>query len=285
MAGPSLMVVAGTPQTVTVNTVFATALQAIVRDANNNPLSGAMVTFTAPGTGASASFSGSLSATVATNSSGIATAPALTANGQAGSYSVLASTAGALSTIGFALTNTLGGASLSGSGNSDASTVNLTQEGTGDWVHWGVAGLNRKAAVTAQISNYGVIGSGSIMSYTNDPRTLIWSDGTPTAAGSDNEGVYINSSQNGFSFTVPADSTVRTLTVHVGGWLSGGTFTAHLSDTSAPDYVDITAQASGQYDRNYALTYSAAFAGQTLTITWVNTSLGGNVTLNAAALR
>jgi len=285
MAGPSITAVAGTPQTGTVNTVFGTALQAMVRDANNNPLSGAMVTFTAPSSGASASFGGSLGAAVATNSSGIATAPALTANAQAGSYTVIASAAGALTTIGFSLTNTLGGASLSGSGSSDAGTVNLTQEGTSDWIHWGVAGLNRKAAVSAQISNYGVVGSGPIMNYTNDPRTLTWSDGTPTAGGSDNEGIYINSSQNGFSFTAPADSTVRTLTVHVGGWFSGGTLTAHLSDISAPDYVDITAQASGQYDRNYTLTYSAASAGQTLTITWVNTSLGGNVTLNGAALR
>jgi hypothetical protein len=285
MAGPSIIAVAGTPQSGIVNTVFGTALQAMVRDANNNPLSGAMVTFTAPSSGASASFGGSLGAAVATNSSGIATAPALTANAQAGSYTVIASAAGALTTIGFSLTNTLGGASLSGSGSSDAGTVNLTQEGTSDWIHWGVAGLNRKAAVSAQISNYGVVGSGPIMSYTNDPRTLTWSDGTPTAGGSDNEGIYINSSQNGFSFTAPADTIIRTLTVHVGGWFSGGTFTAHLSDISAPDYVDITALASGQYDRNYTLTYSAASAGQTLTITWVNTSIGGNVTLNGAALR
>jgi hypothetical protein len=285
MAGPSITAVAGTPQSATVKAVFGTALQAMVRDANNNPLSGAMVTFTAPASGASASFGGSLSAAVATNSSGIAAAPALTANAQAGSYTVIANAAGALTTTSFSLINTLGGASLSGSGSSDASTVNLTQEGTRDWVHWGVAGLNRKAAVSAQISNYGVVGSGPIMSYTNDPRTLSWSDGTPTAGGSDNEGIYINSSQNGFSFTAPADGTVRTLTVHVGGWFSGGTFTAHLSDISAPDYVDVTAQASGQYDRNYTLTYSAASAGQTLTITWVNMSLGGNVTLNGATLR
>ncbi len=285
MAGPSITAVAGTAQSTTVNTAFGTPLQAVVRDANNNPLSGATVTFTAPAGGASASFGGSASAVTVTNSNGIATAPALTANGQAGSYVVLAGAAGALTTIGFSLTNRLGGATLAGFGNSDASTVNLTQEGAADWVHWGVAGLNRKSGVSALISNYGVVGSGPVMSYTNDPRTLIWSDGTPTAGGSDNEGIYINSPQNGFSFTVPADSTIRTLTVHVGGWFSAGTFTAHLSDTSAPDYVDSTAPASGPYDRNYTLTYSAASVGQTLTITWVNTSIGGNVTLNGAALR
>jgi hypothetical protein len=37
--------------------------------------------------------------------------------------------------------------------------------------------------------------------------------------------------------------------------------------------------ASGQYDRNYTLTYNAAAAGQTLTVTWKMTVGNGNVAL------
>ena len=144
--------------------------------------------------------------------------------------------------------------------------------------------MNRKSGVTPQIANYTVVGSGSVLSYSNDPRALSWTDGTPTASGSNHNGVYINSLHNGFSFTAPADTNLRTLTVHVGGWLSGGTLTASVSDGSAAAYVDSTTPASGQYDRNYALTYNAASTGQTLTVTWVATSGGGNVTLNGAAL-
>ena len=55
----SVTATAGTPQSAAVNTVFGTALQATVRDAGNNPVSGVTVTFTAPGSGASASFGGS----------------------------------------------------------------------------------------------------------------------------------------------------------------------------------------------------------------------------------
>jgi hypothetical protein len=66
------------------------------------------VTFTAPSTGAGAAFSGSPSATAVTNSNGIAIAPALTANSQAGSYTVTAAVAGVGTPASFSLTNLAG---------------------------------------------------------------------------------------------------------------------------------------------------------------------------------
>jgi hypothetical protein len=152
-------------------------------------------------------------------------------------------------------------------------------------VHWGDANLNRKAGVTAQLSSYTVVGTGTLRTYSNDPRPLAWSDGTPTASSTSNKnGIYISLIGNGFSFTAPADGTSRTLTVHVGGWYSGGTLTAHLSDGSAVDYTDTTPTTNAQYDRNYTLTYSAGGTGQILTVTWKMASGTGNVTLNGAAL-
>ena len=84
----SISASAGTPQSATVNTAFATALQVTVTS-GGSPVNGATVTFTAPTTGASGIFStGGATATAITNTSGVATAPALTANSQAGGYSV-----------------------------------------------------------------------------------------------------------------------------------------------------------------------------------------------------
>jgi len=88
---------------------------------------------------------------------------------------------------------------------------------------------------------YSLIGSGSASAYQNDLRSVSWTDGTPTATSTNNaNGVYIIGVGQGFSFTAPADLATRTLVVHVGGWNSGATLTAHLSDGSAADYTDTT---------------------------------------------
>jgi uncharacterized protein (TIGR03437 family) len=102
----SITVFAGSPQSATVNTPFATALQAIAKDVNNNPVPNVAVTFAAPGSGASGAFGGST--TVQTNASGVATAPTFTANATAGAYTVTASTNGVNTPASFSLTNNPG---------------------------------------------------------------------------------------------------------------------------------------------------------------------------------
>jgi hypothetical protein len=67
-------------------------LQAIVVDANGNPVPGIAVTFRAPLSGPGGLFSGATSATVLTDSRGVATAPVFVANGISGSYAVTATT-------------------------------------------------------------------------------------------------------------------------------------------------------------------------------------------------
>ncbi len=285
--GATVVASGGTPQSATLGSVFATALQTTVTDGGGNPISGATVLFLAPVGGASGTFAGgSTSANVITGTNGIAVAPAFTANGVAGAYTVTASGSGIAQVATFSLTNTsLLSGTLSGSGTSSAALVNLTLEGALDWEHWGDTSLNRKAGVSAQLTTYMVLGGGDVLPYGNDPRPVSWTDGTPTASSSNNtNGAFVAGIGQGFSFTAPADTTTRTLTVHAGGWESGGTLTAHLSDGSAMSYTDVTAAVSGQYDRNYTLTYAAASAGQTLTVSWVMSSGSGNVTFNAAAL-
>jgi hypothetical protein len=102
----SVSATAGTPQTALLNHAFATPLQATVT-ASGAPQSGVEVTFTAPASGASATFAGgSHTSTVTTDSQGVATAPTLTANSTAGSYQVTASANEHSAT--FSLTNAAG---------------------------------------------------------------------------------------------------------------------------------------------------------------------------------
>jgi hypothetical protein len=108
-APAAIAATAGTPQTATVNTAFATNLAATVTDGFGNPVSGATVTFNAPASGASGTFAGGVN-TAATNAQGVATAAVFTANTTAGGYTVTA-TAGTVTTSpGFALTNQAGAA-------------------------------------------------------------------------------------------------------------------------------------------------------------------------------
>lgn len=93
-AGPGV-----TPQAATVNTAFATALAVTVTDSFGNPVPSTSVTFTAPASGASGTFSTSTNTITAnTNSSGVVTAGTFTANTIAGGPYNVSVSAGAAST-------------------------------------------------------------------------------------------------------------------------------------------------------------------------------------------
>lgn len=124
--GPASIVPSGgTPQSASLNAQFTAPLSATVTDLNGNPVAGATVTFTAPSSGPSGTFTGGgATAAAATNSSGVATSPFITANGMAGGFNVTASVAGVASTASFSLTNS-GQPSIAATGGTPQSaTIN-----------------------------------------------------------------------------------------------------------------------------------------------------------------
>jgi hypothetical protein len=172
-----------------------------------------------------------------------------------------------------------------------ASTINLTTEGTIDWAHWGRTSptdFNHRAEVAHEISNFTLIGQGPILQFGDNFTGYSWTNGTPTArATRTTSGIYLNNNDNGFEISVPADTTVKTLKVYVGAYAAQMHFEAALSDNSAPQYVDESFQnASDGPNRAYVLNFAANSAGQKLVVRyWVINGDGGNVTLQAAALR
>jgi hypothetical protein len=100
----SIATTSGTPQSAKVNAAFAAPLSVTVLDSNRNPLSGALVTFEVPTTGASGTFAGGVN-TATTNSSGMATSAIFTANGSVGTYTVTATVASGAEPANFVLTN------------------------------------------------------------------------------------------------------------------------------------------------------------------------------------
>jgi hypothetical protein len=184
------------------------------------------------------------------------------------------------------------GGFLSGTVATPPASVQLTTEGTADWVHWGTftsSDFDHKAGVTPQISNFTSVAGATAARYTGNPTAYTWTDGTPNVAISNTAtGVYVPGQGQGFRVSVPADTTPRTLRVYVGTWRTRAQMVAHLSDGTAPDYVDTSlTNPSGPVVLGvYTFTYQAASAGQTLTLTFTQIDLtGGNVNLQAATLR
>jgi adhesin/invasin len=109
----AMTLVAGTPQTATLNSAYASGLQVALTNTDGcavtSGAAGVAVTFTAPSSGASGAFSasGTYTATVGADSSSMVAAPTFTANAIAGSYTVTA--ASQYGTVTFALTNTAAG--------------------------------------------------------------------------------------------------------------------------------------------------------------------------------
>ncbi len=188
-----------------------------------------------------------------------------------------------------------GGGYLSGALAPSPSQANLTtlaNTNSSDWAHWGLTSptdFNHRATGNSQISTYTLIGGAQVGRYDAANVAYSWSDGQPTASVSNVTcGIYVRGAGNGFSLTLPADTTTRTLTVYVGAYRAQAVFTASLSDDSASQYTDSSLGATtGEIDATYTITYQAASANQQLTIMFsMQTSYvsDGYIALQAATL-
>jgi predicted neuraminidase len=161
----------------------------------------------------------------------------------------------------------LTGSVVSGS----SAAVNLTDEGTLDWIHLGLgnsATARTRRNSPALLGDVTALGQTPIHSYNDSPVHVSWSNGDPTATvGSTGEGIYIDYMGSGFEVTAPADTTTRRLKLYVGTYLSRGRCDAWLSDGNAARFVDTSVQSTGGTQTGvYTLDYRAATAGQSLTV-------------------
>jgi hypothetical protein len=106
-AAASIAYYAGTNQSAPTAGIYHIRFSVYVMDGMGSPVAGKAVTFTAPASGASGTFTNTHTriATVLTNGSGFAVAPAFTVNTVPGSYNLSATTTGVPGSVTFALTN------------------------------------------------------------------------------------------------------------------------------------------------------------------------------------
>ena len=222
---PSAIVVnAGSGQTTTITTAFGTVLKAKVTGVGGVAIPGLVVTFTAPGTGASGTFGGTLTKTATTDVSGIATATAFTANATSGLYTVTASVAGVGTTADFALTNNNPSTIIAQVGTPQSATINTAYP----------------TKLIARVTRAGGAGIGGLTVTFTAPG----SGASGTFGGSTTSTAVTNPSGDAQSATFTANSTVGTVTVNatVAGIGSPAAFTLN---NVAGNAVSMTASPSG----------------------------------------
>lgn len=219
-APASIAVSSGNNQSAIVSTNFASPLVALVRNANNNPVQGVSVSFTAPGSGPSATFSTTTNTVTATsNASGLASTGTFAANATAGNnYTVTAAASGGTNpSTSFSLTNvaTLPGGNLRLTYNGLGTALSLTETSVGN----DTVTVSTPAANTLRIhlNGRGFDPSSSVANVTYEYA------GLPAAS------TYAD-------ISIPAASSITTLTIHLGT----GTDTLSFGPTLATNVIGIS---------------------------------------------
>jgi RHS repeat-associated protein len=182
------------------------------------------------------------------------------------------------------------GGTLSVSSGSTLLPIDLTAEGTADWIAFGLTGYqceqgSRKASVVPLISALSSLKTSDIGVWFDSNGPYSFEDGSPDLQESNivpNAIVGGNTPGEGLQFIVQADTTPRTLRVYAGFDGGNAQLRAYLSDGSAPT-VTYSLQSNDATQTYYYLTYSAASAGQTLNVQLTIID-GGAITMHAATL-
>jgi len=169
-------------------------------------------------------------------------------------------------------------------------SVNLTAEGTSDWIQAGGIGVNnevrfnRKSSGNGQLE-YNVKGASSASAFGDSRVITSWVDGAPGETAVNNTtGLFYSGIGNGWQLVAPAGTTERTLKIYTSVWNSKAKLEAYLSDNSAALYTDVNEGIGNSSYKVYTLKFKAGSEGQTLTIKNIAQSASGNVTFIAAAL-
>jgi hypothetical protein len=306
----SITINGGGTQSATIGTAFGTGLAVTVKDAAGVAIQGSSVTFTAPASGASGTFSdSSATTTVSTGATGVANAGMFTANGTAGGpYSVTVTDSPA-APVSFSLTNTkatetvtLGSLAQNYTGSPLAATA-TTSPVSGLTVTFTYTGISPTTYATsstppAAVGSYTVVGTISDPNYQGSATgTLVISStaatvtlgslaqnytGSPLAATATTSptGLTVNFTYTGISPTTYATSSTPPTAAGsytVVGTISSSTYTGSATGTLviSPATETVTL---GSLAQNYtgsplsATATTSPVSGLTVTFTYTGTS-------------
>lgn len=186
------------------------------------------------------------------------------------------------------------GPSLSCTHSESTTNASLTTNGTTDWIMFNSSTTpDRKSGGGSVLSSYTKVGTAftEVVGDTSHEtsRALTWTDGTPNASGSTNQGIFNarTATNQGFSFTCPADTSSHRCIGYMSSYIGPSQVTVHLSDSSAADFVYTAPFTGGAGAETFNCQYKAASGAQTVTFTWITTAALGSpgVSINGAAFQ
>jgi hypothetical protein len=170
-----------------------------------------------------------------------------------------------------------------------AQLVDLSGEGRLDWVHWGEQGtfsLERAADGDFKILE----GAPTAPRFKHDfsPQRFRWSGGSPVESSDGTRtGIRTCDEGNGFTLSVPASRSERTLRLYVGALAARGRLTAGLSTGGGTETGRLEQRDNQLSTAVFVVTYRAPKDG-TLRLSWITEESFdddcGGVALQAATL-
>lgn len=171
-----------------------------------------------------------------------------------------------------------------------APTVNLTAEGTRDWVHWG-----EQSTFSLERDKNGGFAilegapTAPRFKHALSPQQFSWTGGDPVDhSDGTTTGIRTCGKGNGFSITAPAGNATRTLRLYVGIISGRGTLTAKLTTGSATGSATLEQKDGSFHTAVFTVKYRAPKDGK-ISLRWnTDAAFGtgcGGVALQAATLR
>ncbi|GGQ61588.1 hypothetical protein GCM10010166_34130 [Couchioplanes caeruleus subsp. azureus] len=168
--------------------------------------------------------------------------------------------------------------------------VNLTNEGTRDWVHWGEQGtfsMERKSD-----GDFAILEgppTAPRFRHAFSPQRFLWSGGSPVSNSDGTPtGIRTCGKGNGFTLSAPAGTSTLTLKLYAGALAGRGRLTAKLSTGGPTATASFEERGSNLATVAFVVTYRAPKNGK-INLSWVTEdsfdSDCGGVALEAATLR
>lgn len=171
-------------------------------------------------------------------------------------------------------------------------TVDLSSPARTDWAHWGDGGSNSITPVNRKSGGGSIIAASlygatpGSNSFSDSPRLMNWTDGSPTASSASNRfGVYGttnggggSATGDGFTLVFQLGTGSNSIEVYPGTYAGRLTVEATVSDASSPPISNTTTiDDSGSTGTSGAVVIECTpgSAGQTLTVNvFLNTAYG-----------